>query len=114
MATASGGTAQSELLGYLRRPSAPEERSVLQMTQDNGDVVELTRLRKVNGITVSLQIAILPAHFLDNISELDESLYWHLEKREHKYCGQPSTSAQQLRTVHWRTTWALMSMSPFY
>ncbi|CAH21421.1 putative transcriptional regulator [Yersinia pseudotuberculosis IP 32953] len=81
MATASGGTAQSELLGYLRRPSALEERSVLQMTQDNGDVVELTRLRKVNGITVSLQIAILPAHFLDNISELDESLYWHLEKK---------------------------------
>lgn len=81
MATASGGTAKSELLGYLRRLAAPDERRVLQMTQDTGEVVELTRLRKVNGITVSLQIAILPAPFLDNISELDESLYRHLEKK---------------------------------
>lgn len=104
MATASGGTAQSELVGYLRRPSTPDERSVLQITQDNSEVAELTRLRKVNGITVSLQIAILPAHFLDNVSELNESLYWHLEKKEHRYYRQPSTSAQQLRTVNWHTT----------
>lgn len=81
MATASGGTAQSELVGYLRRPSTPDERSILQMTQDNAEVVELTRLRKVNGITVSLQLAILPAHFLNNVSDLNESLYWHLEKK---------------------------------
>lgn len=81
MAATSGGTAQSELVGYLRRPSTPDERSVLQITQDNGEVVELSRLRKVNGITVSLQIAILPAHFLNNVSELNESLYWHLEKK---------------------------------
>lgn len=80
MTTTSGGTPQSELVGYLRRPSTPDERNVLQITLDN-EVVELTRRRKVNGITVSLQIAIIPAHFLDNVSELNESLYWHLEKK---------------------------------
>ncbi|MCP1065834.1 hypothetical protein M5G07_11565 [Serratia symbiotica] len=31
-------------------------------------------------LLVSLQIAILLAHFLYNVSEFNESLYWHLEK----------------------------------
>ncbi|MFB5744829.1 GntR family transcriptional regulator [Cedecea sp. S5-13] len=81
MATASGGLAQSELVGYLRRPCTPDEHRILQMKQDSGEVVELTRIRKINGITVSLQIATLPAQFLNNISELSESLYWHLESK---------------------------------
>ncbi|MGL5701337.1 MAG: GntR family transcriptional regulator [Kluyvera sp.] len=90
MAMANGGKAQSELVGYLRRASAPEERRVLQLEEGKHEVVELTRLRKINGIAVSLQMAILPAHLLDNISELDESLYLHLEKK-----GSPVLRATQ-------------------
>lgn len=81
MAAASGGTAQSDLMGYLRRPCSPDERHVLQMAEGNDEIVELTRLRKVNGIAVSLQLAILPAHLLDSVGELGESLYRHLEKK---------------------------------
>lgn len=90
MAEASGGKAQSELVGYLRRASVPEERCALQIAQDKGDVVELTRLRTINGIAVSLQTAILPAHLLDKINELGESLYLHLEKK-----GSPVLRASQ-------------------
>ncbi|WP_106494115.1 GntR family transcriptional regulator, partial [Escherichia coli] len=64
MAVASGGEAQSELVGYQRRASAPEERRALQLTDGKDEVVELTRLRKINGIAVSLQTAILPAALL--------------------------------------------------
>ncbi len=90
MAVASGGKAQSELVGYLRRASVPDERRALKLAEDNSEVVELTRLRKINGIAVSLQTAILPAPLLDKISELDESLYLHLEKK-----GSPVLRASQ-------------------
>jgi len=90
MANASGGEAQSELVGYLRRASTSGERLVLQLDDDKRDVVELTRLRKINGIAVSLQTAILPAHLLSNIAELNESLYLHLEKK-----GSPVLRASQ-------------------
>lgn len=90
MAVASGGKAQSELVGYQRRTSAPEERRALQLTDGKSEVVELTRLRKINGIAVSLQTAILPAALMDKISELDESLYLHLEKK-----GAPVLRASQ-------------------
>lgn len=82
MAVASGGEAQSELIGYQRRASDLDERRILQLTDGKSEVVELTRLRKVNGIAVSLQTAVLPAALLVNISELDESLYLHLEKKD--------------------------------
>lgn len=82
MAVASGGRAQSELVGYLRRAAVPEERRILQLQENQREVVELTRLRKINGIAVSLQSAILPAYLLDNISELGDSLYLYLEKKE--------------------------------
>ncbi len=36
MATARRGTVQSELVGYLRRSSTPDERSVLQITLNTG------------------------------------------------------------------------------
>ncbi|WP_058910047.1 GntR family transcriptional regulator [Entomohabitans teleogrylli] len=90
MAVACGGEAQSELVGYLRRTSTPEERQTLQMTADSAEVVELTRLRTINGIAVSLQTAILPARLLDKIGELGESLYLHLEKK-----GSPVLRASQ-------------------
>ncbi|AEX51509.1 GntR family transcriptional regulator [Rahnella aquatilis] len=90
MADASGGKAQSELVGYLRRASTPKEREILRLADEQKEVVELTRLRKINGIAVSLQTAILPAHLLDKINELDESLYLYLEKK-----GSPVLRASQ-------------------
>lgn len=90
MADASGGKAQSELVGYLRRAPTQEERGVLLMKKDNDDVVELTRLRTINGVAVSLQTAILPAGLLKKVNELDESLYLHLEKK-----GSPVLRASQ-------------------
>ena len=90
MAAASGGTAQSELVGYLRRFATQEERHALQLTEGQSEIVELTRLRKINGIAVSLQTAVLPALLLDKISEMDESLYQHLETK-----GSPVLRATQ-------------------
>ncbi|MGG7444731.1 GntR family transcriptional regulator [Kosakonia oryzendophytica] len=90
MADASGGKAQSELVGYQRRIATAEERGTLQMNNDKSEVVELTRLRKINGIAVSLQTAVLPAGLLSTINELDESLYLHLEKK-----GSPVLCATQ-------------------
>ena len=90
MADASGGKAQSELVGYLRRASTQKEQEVLRLTAEKNEVVELTRLRKINGIAVSLQMAILPAHLLDKINELDESLYRYLEEK-----GSPVLRAKQ-------------------
>ncbi|MBU9810334.1 GntR family transcriptional regulator [Rahnella sp. C60] len=90
MANASGGKAQSELVGYLRRASTQKEREILRLADEQKEVVELTRLRKINGIAVSLQMAILPAHLLDKINELDESLYLYLEKK-----GSPVLRASQ-------------------
>lgn len=81
MAAASGGIAQSEVVGYLRRLPTTEEYRVLQLAGDKDHVVELTRLRKVNGIAVSLQMSILPAYLLDDVSRLGESLYLYLEKK---------------------------------
>lgn len=90
MAEASGGKAQSELVGYLRRASTQEELRILQLQEEKNEVVELTRLRKINGIAVSLQKAILPAYLLSKINELDESLYQHLESK-----GAPVLRARQ-------------------
>lgn len=90
MANACGGKAQSELVGYLRRAPMPEDCRNLRMADNKKEVVELTRLRKINGIAVSFQTAILPAHLLDKITELDESLYLHLEKK-----GSPVLRASQ-------------------
>ena len=90
MAAASGGTAQSELVGYLRRLATQEERHALQLTEGQSEIVELTRLRKINGIAVSLQTAVLPALLLDKISEMDESFYQYLETK-----GSPVLRATQ-------------------
>ncbi|MCS2160980.1 GntR family transcriptional regulator [Scandinavium sp. H11S7] len=90
MATANGGTAQSEIVGYLRRASTLEERQILQIVDDKSEVVELTRLRKINGIAVSLQTALMPVFLLEKINELDESLYLYLEKK-----GAPVLRASQ-------------------
>ncbi|MDA8480932.1 GntR family transcriptional regulator [Citrobacter sp. Awk 4] len=90
MADACGGEAKSELVGYLRRASTAEENNILQLQEGKNEVVELTRVRKINGIAVSLQTAILPSYLLDKISELDESLYLHLEKK-----GSPVLRATQ-------------------
>lgn len=81
MANASGGQGQSELVGFSRRASGPEERQILQLGDVQNDVVELTRLRKINGIAVSLQSALLPASLLEKMSDLEESLYLYLEKK---------------------------------
>ncbi|CNI55480.1 GntR family transcriptional regulator [Yersinia pekkanenii] len=78
MAQASGGKPQSELVGYLRRPSTEKERQILQLTDAKCDVVELTRVRKINGIAISLQMALIPASLFNNINELGESLYLYL------------------------------------
>lgn len=90
MADSSGGIAQSELVGYLRRASTQKERNALQITDEKSEVVELTRLRKINGIAVSLQTAILPAPLLNKINELGESLYLYLDKK-----GSPVLRASQ-------------------
>jgi GntR family transcriptional regulator len=90
MADASGGKAQSELVGYLRRAPTVEEQRILQLQEGKNEIVELTRLRKINGIAVSLQKAILPAYLLSKINELDESLYQHLESK-----GTPVLRASQ-------------------
>lgn len=90
MANASGGKAQSELVGYQRRASTSEENRILQLQEGNSEVVELTRLRKINGIAVSLQKAILPASLFSKINELDESLYQYLEGK-----GTPVLRASQ-------------------
>ncbi len=90
MADACGGQAQSELVGYLRRAAREEERQTLKITKEKGEVVELTRLRKINGIVVAMQKTILPAPLLDKMNELGESLYQYLEKR-----GKPVLHASQ-------------------
>lgn len=82
MATANGGKAQSELVGYLRRVATQKEQEALRLNNEKKEVVELIRLRKINGISVSLQSAILPAALLDKITDLDESLYMYLEKKD--------------------------------
>ncbi|CNK19620.1 transcriptional regulator [Yersinia mollaretii] len=81
MAQAIGGNPQSELVGYLRRPPTEEERQILQLTDTQCDVVELTRVRKISGIAISLQTALLPANLFNNINELDESLYRYLAEK---------------------------------
>lgn len=81
MANASGGEAQSELVGFARRASTPEEQRILQLQDARNEVVELTRLRKINGIAVSMQTALLPAPLLEKPGELEESLYLWLEKK---------------------------------
>lgn len=81
MADASGDRAQSELVGYQRRVASAQERQILQLGANQNEVVELTRVRKINGIAISLQTALLPAHLLEKITELDESLYRYLEQK---------------------------------
>lgn len=90
MAKASGGKAQSELVGYQRRAATKIEQEVLQLSNEKKEVVELIRLRKINGISVSLQSAVLPGFLLDNIHLLDESLYSYLEQK-----GTPVVRASQ-------------------
>ena len=90
MASASGGEGQSELVGFSRRASTAQEREILQLQAEQSDVVELIRLRKINGIAVSLQTALLPAALLEKISEVEESLYLCLEKK-----GSPVLRASQ-------------------
>ncbi len=90
MAEACGGQAQSELVGYLRRAALEEERQTLKIAEEKAEVVELTRLRKINGIAVAMQTTILPAPLLDKINELGESLYQYLEEK-----GKPILRASQ-------------------
>ncbi|WP_437433876.1 GntR family transcriptional regulator [Yokenella regensburgei] len=90
MAKANGGQAQSELVGFSRRPSTDTERRILHLSAEQGEVVELTRLRKINGVAVSLQTALLPARLLVNLSSLDDSLYLYLERQ-----GAPVLRASQ-------------------
>jgi GntR family transcriptional regulator len=65
MADASGGQAQSELVGYQRRVASSLERQILQVSPGQNEVVELTRVRKINGIAISVQTALLPAQLLE-------------------------------------------------
>jgi len=90
MATASGGKAQSELVGYLRRAATKKEQGILRLSDEQKEVVELIRVRKINGISVSLQSAVLPGNLLENIHLLDESLYLYLDKK-----GVPVVRASQ-------------------
>ncbi|WP_336821446.1 GntR family transcriptional regulator [Cedecea sp. VD20] len=90
IAFASGGEAQSELVGYVRRAATEKEQQFLQLAESQKDIVELTRLRKISGTVVSVQRAILPAPLLNKINELNESLYRYLEEK-----GVPVLSATQ-------------------
>ncbi|WEM44239.1 GntR family transcriptional regulator (plasmid) [Photobacterium sp. DA100] len=82
MADAMGSGAHSELVGYLRRPPTQEESRILHITDVKSEVVELTRLRKVGAVVVSVQKTILPGHLMNNINDLAESLYQLLETRK--------------------------------
>jgi GntR family transcriptional regulator len=90
MADASGGKAQSELVGFQCRPATRKEAEVLHLTEEGSLVVEIDRLRKINGIAVSLQSAVLPYSLLGSIHSLGESLYEYLEEK-----GAPVIRANQ-------------------
>lgn len=90
MADASGGQAQSELVGYQRRIASPQECQILQLSTQQNEVVELTRVRKINGIAISVQTALLPAQLLEKITDLPDSLYRYLEQK-----GMPVLHANQ-------------------
>ncbi|MEH4659059.1 GntR family transcriptional regulator [Phytobacter diazotrophicus] len=90
MVDASGGQAQSELVGYQRRVASSLERQILQVSPGQNEVVELTRVRKINGIAISVQTALLPAQLLEKITDLPESLYRYLEQK-----GMPVLRANQ-------------------
>lgn len=81
MAEATGGKAKSELVAFVRRPATRDEHKTLELAGADHEIVELTRLRKINDIAVSLQIAIVPAGLLHSIEHLGESLYLHLESK---------------------------------
>ncbi len=90
MADASGGQAQSELVGYQRRIASPQECQTLHLSAPHNEVVELTRVRKINGIAISVQTAVLPAQLLEKITDLPESLYHYLDQK-----GMPVLRATQ-------------------
>lgn len=90
MAAASGGEAQSELVGYLRKVASQQEQEILRLKHDNKEVVELIRLRKINGIPVSLQNALIPGYLLKDIQLLGRSLYVYLQQM-----GKPVIRASQ-------------------
>ncbi|KFC06549.1 GntR family transcriptional regulator [Trabulsiella guamensis ATCC 49490] len=81
MAEATGGKATSELVAFVRRSATHDEQHILHLIDPRTEVVELTRLRKINGIAVSLQTAVIPADLLETIGEVEESLYVYLEKK---------------------------------
>lgn len=81
MAEATGGKAKSVLVAFQRRQATRDERFIFQLNSSRAEVVELSRLRKINGIAVSFQTAIVPADLLETIEEIGESLYIYLEKK---------------------------------
>lgn len=81
MAEATGGKAKSELVAFERRQATRDERLIFQLKSSRAEVIELSRLRKINGIAVSLQTAIVPAELLETIEEIGESLYLYLENK---------------------------------
>lgn len=81
MAKASGGEAKSVLVAFERRLATRDERQTLQLNNARAEVVELSRLRKINGIAVSLQTAIVPAELVETVEDVGESLYRYLEKK---------------------------------
>lgn len=76
-----GGTPQSELLSCVRRGSTAEERRTLQLTKSSAEVVELTRLRKINDLAISLQMAVLPGELLEELRDPNLSLYLLLAEK---------------------------------
>ncbi|WP_414147489.1 GntR family transcriptional regulator [Erwinia sp. BNK-24-b] len=80
MAEKCGGTPQSELLGCQRRESTAEEQQALCLTE-NQKVLEIIRLRKINDIAISLQLAVLPDDLLEELSNANTSLYLLLAQK---------------------------------
>lgn len=78
MVRSMGYTPESEIVGYLRRSPTKDEVSALSLDEGE-DVVELKRVRKANGIAISLQIAILSFRLLPSLTNFEGSLYTYLK-----------------------------------
>lgn len=89
MVRPTGSDPESDIVGYVHRQPSQEECMALQL-DDEITVVELTRVRKINGIPISLQIAVLPSFILPSLTHLGHSLYAYLELQ-----GSPVIHAKQ-------------------
>jgi GntR family transcriptional regulator len=81
MADLSGLEASADVLVRRTRPADPDERRALRLGE-SGDVFELTRVRRLDGTPVGVEVTRLPADLVefDAVDFGRQSLYGHLRR----------------------------------